>query len=136
MHGSPYGSTALSAKHTSTKRGRTRSENARPTIRRESLFSYIDRSSDGSILEKPYRHLSRQTDATVRRGKGRDVSLMHCITASKEHRIGHSRAIEMTSFRTAVLSCVDIRSDDISIIIHVIPEYARDVVRTFRKHRV
>ena len=68
------------------------------------LLGYLDRSSDGSILEKPCRHSSRQTDAAVGRGEWRDVALMHGVTASEEHRIGHSRTIEMGSFGLPVLS--------------------------------
>jgi hypothetical protein len=79
-------------------------EDAGPAICRESLFGYRHRSSGRSVFEKPDGHLSRQTDATVRRGKRRDVALMHRVTASEKHGIRHSRAIEMRSFRTAVLS--------------------------------
>src|SRR6476660_9049549 len=72
------------------------------------LLGYSDRCPDGSILEKTSGDSSRQTDATVGRGEWRDIPLMHCVTASEEHRIRHSRAIEMGSFRLAVLSRVDI----------------------------
>src|SRR5205814_8891481 len=67
-------------------------------------LSYSHRSSDRSILEKSNGHLSRQTDATVGRGKWRDVALMHRITASEKHGIRHPRAIEMGPFRASILS--------------------------------
>src|SRR5437867_9897646 len=54
--------------------------------------------ADGSLFKKPYRHLTRQADATVRRGKGWNVPLMHCITASEEHGIWHPGAIKMGPF--------------------------------------
>src|SRR5215469_5448898 len=61
---------------------------------------------------------------------------MHRVTASEKHGIWHPRSIEMGSFRTSILSRVNVRPNDVAVIIYVIAEYARDVVCTFRKHRV
>src|SRR6476620_9987962 len=91
-----------------TKPARCRLYLTDPSRISHQLLGYSDRSSDGSILEKTSRNSSRQTDATVGRGEWRDIALMHCVTASEEHRIRHSRAIEMGSFRLAILSRVDI----------------------------
>ena len=68
------------------------------------LLRYGHWSSDGSVFEKPYGHLPRQTDATVRRGKWWDITLVHGITTSEKHRVRHPRAIEMRPFRTKILS--------------------------------
>ena len=38
------------------------------------------------------------------RGEWRNIALMHRVTASEEHGIRHSRAIEMAPFRTSILS--------------------------------
>jgi hypothetical protein len=56
------------------------------------------------MFEKQCCHSSGQTDATMGRREWRDVALMHRVTASEEHRIRHSRAIEMGSFWLTVLS--------------------------------
>jgi hypothetical protein len=89
------------------QRSRFCSGHFNPLIRGESvtnLLGYGDRRSDRSMFEKQYRHSSRQTDATVRRREWWDIALMHRVTASEEHRVRHSRAIEMGPFRLAVFS--------------------------------
>src|SRR5262249_17880132 len=68
------------------------------------LLCYCDRGANRGIFKKLNGHASRQTDAAVRRGEGRNVALVHCVSSPKEHRVRHSRAIEMAPFRTDIFS--------------------------------
>ena len=52
--------------------------------------------------------LSRQTNATVRRGKGRHIALMHRVAASEKHGIRHLRTVEMRPCGTPILSSVNV----------------------------
>src|SRR5260370_546524 len=80
------------------------------------------------VFEEWLRHSFRHADAAVRCGKRRNVTLVHRVAAIEEHGIGHSRAIKMCARRPAVFSRIDIRSHHVSVIIHVITEYARDMI--------
>src|SRR5437879_9244585 len=73
-----------------------------PDLNPAPLLCYCDRGANRSIFKKSYGHLSRQTNATVRRGKGWNIALVHRVSPSKEHRIRHSRAIEMAPLRTGI----------------------------------
>src|SRR5207245_6229284 len=81
------------------------------TIR--ALLGDRHRRTDGGIFKKPNRHLSWQTNTTMRCGKGGNVALMHRVTASEKHRIRHSGAIEMRTFRLVILSRIDIGPNDV-----------------------
>src|SRR5436190_23466787 len=87
------------------------------------------RRADRGVFEKPNRHLSGQPNATMRCGKGWNIALMHRVTASEKHRIRHSGAIEMRTFRLGILSRIDIGPDDVPITVHVIAKHRRDVAR-------
>src|SRR4029077_19525928 len=89
----------------------------------QDLLGYFHWCADGGILVKCSRHSLRQANAAVGSCKGWYISLMHCVTASKEHGVRHLGAIEMAASRTPILPSVDIRFHDIPIIIHVIAEY-------------
>src|SRR5207237_1249684 len=56
-----------------------------------------------SVFEKSYRHLPWQTNATVRRGKRRNVTLMHRVAAAEEHRIRHSGALKLCAGRVLTM---------------------------------
>src|SRR5882724_2476948 len=86
-----------------------------------------DRRSYGSVFEKPNRHLSGQPNAAVRCGKRRNISLMHRVAASEEHRIRHSGAIKMRALRLGIFSGIDIGFNDVTVIVHVIAKHRRDV---------
>ena len=61
-----------------------------------------------SVFEKRFCHSSRQTNATMRGGKGWNIALVHRVAAPKEHRIRHPGAIEMRASRLGIFSRVDI----------------------------
>src|SRR6266404_3794845 len=58
------------------------------------LLCYRHRRSYGCVFEKRFCHSSRQTNATMRRGKGRNIALMHRVAAPEKHGIRHSGAIK------------------------------------------
>src|SRR5437016_4179414 len=64
--------------------------------------------SDRGVFEKRPRHSFRQTNATMRCRKGRNIALVHRVAASEEHRIRHPGTIEMRPFRAGIFSHVDI----------------------------
>jgi len=69
----------------------------------------------------------------VRRGIRWNVTLVHRVAAPEEHRVRHFRAIEMRAPWLAILARIDVEPHHVAIIIHVIAEYGRDVVWTFRE---
>ena len=66
------------------------------------------RSSYRCVFEERSGHSSRQTNATMRCGKGWNIPLVHRVAAPEEHRIRHPGAIEMRPFRAGIFSRVDI----------------------------
>src|SRR6478735_12428839 len=68
------------------------------------LLGYRDRRSYGCVFEKLTCHSLWNANATVRRSKRWNISLVHGVTAPEEHRVRHPRAIEMGSFRLLVLT--------------------------------
>src|SRR5437660_10542291 len=66
------------------------------------LFCDGYRSSYGCVFEKRFCHSSRQTNATMRRGKGRNIALVHRVPPPEQHRIRHSRAIKLRASRLAI----------------------------------
>jgi hypothetical protein len=87
-------------------------------------------------VEKWLRHSDRDANAAVRCGVGRDVALMHRVTAAKEHRVRHARAIIMGAGWFRILAHIDVGFHDVAKIVHVIAEDSRDVRGIFRQDRV
>jgi hypothetical protein len=92
------------------------------------LLGHDHRRTFGRVFEEWLRHSFRHPYAAVRCGKWRNIPLVHRVPAIEEHGIGHSRAIEMCARRPAVFARIDIRSHHVPVIIHVITEFARDMV--------
>ena len=103
---------------------------------RRRLFLDDDRRAFGSGIEEMRRHSLWHADATVRGGKGRNISLVHCVTAVEMHAIGHACAIKVCSARFTVFAYVDVRLHNVAAIIDVIAELARDVIPVFRDNMV
>jgi len=59
------------------------------------LLRDLYRRADGGVFVKCTRHSLRQTNTTVRGGKGGHITLMHRVAAPEEHGIGHLRTVEM-----------------------------------------
>ena len=78
------------------------------TWRRATLLCYGHRRPYVSVFEKRSSHASRQANATMRGGKGRNVPLVHRVAAPEEHRIRHPGAIKMCASRLGIFSSVDI----------------------------
>jgi hypothetical protein len=95
----------------------------------------VDRRSQGRGIEKKLGDYGRQTDASVRSGICRDVTLVHGVTALEKHGVGHARAVEMGPRRAAIAG-IDIRYDDVAKVVHVIAEPGRDVVFVFPDHAI
>jgi len=89
---------------------------------RHGFLLHDNRSADRRVVEKRLGHAHRQTNATVRRGVGRDVTLVHRVAAAEKHRVRHARAIVMAARRSAILSRIDIRFHDVAEIVHIIAE--------------
>src|SRR5205807_6910371 len=58
-------------------------------------FLHDDRRSDRRVIKEDVGHSLRQTDATVRGGVRRNVTLMHGVAAPEKHGVGHASAVEM-----------------------------------------
>ncbi|HYJ05176.1 MAG TPA: hypothetical protein VEX43_08580 [Chthoniobacterales bacterium] len=95
----------------------------------------MDRRSQGRGIEKKLGDYGRQTDASVRSGIWRDVTLVHGVTAFEKHGVRHARAVEMGPGRAAIAG-IDIRYDDIAKVVHVITEPGRDMVFVFPDHAI
>jgi len=99
---------------------------------RHCFLLHDDRRADGRVIEERLRHFPGDTNAPVGRGIGRDVSLMHGVTAAEKHRVRHARAIVMRARWSRILARIDIGFHDVAKIIHVIAEDSRDVRRVLR----
>lgn len=69
-------------------------------------------------------------------GVGRNVSLVHRITPTEEHRVRHPGSIVMAARRPRILPDVDIRLHDVAGVIHKVSEHSRDVVLVLPHDRV
>jgi hypothetical protein len=90
------------------------------------------RRTGGRVIEKGLRHFFRDPNATMRRGVGRDVALVHRVTATEEHRVRHPRAVVMSPLRLGILAGIDVGFHHIPKIVHVIAKDRRDVVGVLR----
>lgn len=61
---------------------------------------------------------------------------MHGVTAAKEHRVGHARAIVMRAFGTGILGGIDIGFHDVAEVVHVIAEAGGDMILVFPDHAI
>jgi hypothetical protein len=77
-----------------------------------------------------------KADAAMGGGIRRNVTLMHGVTAAKEHREGHARAIVMRAFGAGILGGINIGFHDVPEVVHIIAEPGRDMVFVFPNHPV
>jgi hypothetical protein len=100
-------------------------------------FLFYDHGGAGcGVIEKDFRHPFWQADATVRRRVRRHVALVHRVAAPEKHRERHPGPIVMRPRRFGILAHVDIRFRDVTGIVHIIAEDARDVLRILPENRV
>src|SRR5215470_4014853 len=72
------------------------------------LFCDFYRCADRRVLVKCSRHSFWQANTTVRSSKRWYIALMHCVTASEEHGVGHLGAVEMATRRAFIFPGVNI----------------------------
>ena len=95
-----------------------------------------NRSANRSGVEKCLCHFLRYSNATMRGSIWRNVALVHCVTASEKHSVGHARAIVMRALGSGIFSRIDVRLHDVARVVHVIAEDSGDVRRVFGQDRV
>ena len=93
----------------------------------DGFFFYDDRGADGCVVEKRLCHFFGDANTAVRGSVGRDVALMHRVTAAEEHSERHAGAVVMRAGRFGILARIDIRFHDVAEIVDVIAEDSRDV---------
>jgi hypothetical protein len=125
------------------RRNRDRGRNQRRTIvgldsriRFGRRFLHDDGRSHRRVIKEDVGHCRRHADTAVRGGIGRDVTLVHGVAAAEKHRIWHARAIVVGAGGPGILPRVDIRFNDITEIIHVIPKHRRDVIFVLRENLI
>ena len=72
----------------------------------------------------------------MRRRVRRHIALVHRVAAPEKHRKRHPRSIVMRARRFGILAHVDIRFRDVTGIVHIIAEDARDVLSILPENRV
>ena len=102
----------------------------------DGFLFYNHRRAGLGVIEKDFRHPFWQADATVRGRVRRHVALVHRVAAPEKHRVRHPRSIVMRARRFGILAHVDIRFRDVTGVVHIIPEDARDVLRILPENRV
>src|ERR1043166_6570663 len=93
-----------------------------------SVFRDNHRRADRRGVKKLIRHSLGYPNTTVGSRIRRHITLVHRVTAAEKHGIWHPRTVEVRSGRTSIFSRIDVESHNVSRIIHVIAESARDMI--------
>ena len=109
--------------------------NRRGSNARGRSLLHVHRRSQGRGVKKNLGDYGRQTDAPVRSGIRRDVTLVHGVAAFEKHGVRHARAVEMGPGR-APIAGIDVRYHDIAELVHVVAEPGRDMVFVFPDHAI
>ncbi len=96
------------------------------------LFLHDDRCALVGSVKETLRHPFRDANAAMRSGKGRDIALVHGVTAIEMHAVRHLSSLKMAPFRPAIFPDIDVSFHDMPIAVDVIAKFARDVVPLLR----